>query len=82
MSRRVQALLEPYFSLHENWFSGVRQVQKIVKQVANRAKIIQNVTPHVLRHTFATPCSPKKVFHLPQSKKHWVMIGYQQQLYI
>ena len=54
MSRRVQTLLEPYFSLNENWFAGPRQVQKIVKEVANRAKITQNVTPHVLRHTFAT----------------------------
>jgi len=54
MSRRVQTLLEPYFSLNESWFAGPRQVQKIVKQVANRAKITQNVTPHVLRHTFAT----------------------------
>jgi len=25
-----------------------------VKRVANRAKISQEVTPHVLRHTFAT----------------------------
>ncbi len=33
---------------------GVRQVQKIVKRVANRAKLSQEVTPHVLRHTFAT----------------------------
>jgi integrase/recombinase XerD len=32
----------------------VRQVQKIVKRVANRAKLSQEVTPHVLRHTFAT----------------------------
>lgn len=54
MSRRVQALLEPYFSLHEKWFAGPRQIQKMVKQVANRAKLTQETTPHVLRHTFAT----------------------------
>lgn len=54
MSRRVQTLLEPYFSLHEKWFAGPRQVQKIIKQVANRAKISKDVTPHILRHTFAT----------------------------
>lgn len=29
-------------------------MQKIVKQIANRAQLSQNVTPHVLRHTFAT----------------------------
>lgn len=54
MSRRVQALLEPYFAINEKWFIGPRQVQKIVKEVANRARISQQVTPHVLRHTFAT----------------------------
>ncbi len=54
MSRRIQTLLEHYFAIHDKWFVGPRQVQKIVKQVANRAKLSQNVTPHVLRHTFAT----------------------------
>jgi len=54
MSNRVQTLLEPYFTLHAEWFIGERQVQKLVKQIANRAQIAKNVTPHVLRHTFAT----------------------------
>ena len=54
MSKRVQALLEPYFALHDKWFVGDRQVQKIVKKIANRAQISKDVTPHVLRHTFAT----------------------------
>ena len=54
MSRRIQALLEPYFSLNDKWFIGRRQVQKVVQRVAERARISQEVTPHVLRHTFAT----------------------------
>ena len=54
MSNRVQALLEPYFSLHNKWFVGERQVQKMVKKIANQAQITKTVTPHVLRHTFAT----------------------------
>ena len=54
MSPRIRTLMEPYFALHEKWFVGARQVQKIVKRVANRAQITQEVTPHVLRHTFAT----------------------------
>ncbi len=54
MSGRVHALLEPYFALNNKWFIGKRQVQKIVKQVANRAQITSTVTPHILRHTFAT----------------------------
>lgn len=54
MSKRVHALLEHYFAINDSFPVGVRQVQKIVKLVANRAKITQEVTPHVLRHTFAT----------------------------
>ena len=54
MSKRVQGMLEPYFSLLEEWFIGIRQVQKIVKQVASRAQISRPVTPYILRHTFAT----------------------------
>ena len=54
ISKRVNALLEHYFAINDSFPVGVRQVQKIVKQIANRAKITQEVTPHVLRHTFAT----------------------------
>ena len=54
LSKRIQTLLEHYFAIHERWFVGPRQAQKIVKRVANRAQIAQNVTPHILRHTFAT----------------------------
>ena len=61
ISRRIQPLLEPYFAIHKTWFVGPRQVQKIVKRVANRAKITQDVTPHVLRHTFATLALQKHI---------------------
>jgi integrase/recombinase XerD len=54
MSPRVRAILEPYFALNQKWFVGPRQAQKVVKDVANRAKLTQEVTPHVLRHTWAT----------------------------
>jgi len=54
MSPRVRAILEPYFALNQKWFVGPRQAQKVVKDVANRAKLSQDVTPHVLRHTWAT----------------------------
>lgn len=54
MSKRVQTLLEHYFALNNQMPIGVRQAQKIVKQVANRASITQTITPHILRHTFAT----------------------------
>jgi len=54
MSKRVQTLLEHYFAINNKWPVGLRQVQKIVKHVANKAQLTQHVTPHVLRHTFAT----------------------------
>ena len=53
MSLRVRTLLEAYFTLHDEFPVGPRQAQKIIKRVANRAKISEDVTPHVLRHTFA-----------------------------
>ena len=50
-----------YFALNERWFIGPRPVQKIVKRVAERARISQNVTPHVLRHPFATMALQKGI---------------------
>ena len=54
ISKRVRALLEHYFAINNQWPIGIRQVQKVVKQIANRARLTQDVTPHILRHTFAT----------------------------
>lgn len=54
MSNRVRALLEHYYAINDRFPVGARQVQKIVKEIANKAKIIKQVTPHILRHTFAT----------------------------
>ena len=54
MSKRVQSLLEHYFAINDKFPIGERQVQKIVKAIANKAQISQVVTPHILRHTFAT----------------------------
>jgi integrase/recombinase XerD len=54
ISTRVQVLFDHYFALHNSWFIGVRQVQKIIKKIANKAKISKPISPHVLRHTFAT----------------------------
>jgi integrase/recombinase XerD len=47
--------------MQDRWFVGPRQVQKIVKRLANRAQIAQDVTPHVLRHTFATLALQKNI---------------------
>jgi len=43
MSNRVRALLEHYYALNETFPVGARQVQKIVKGIANKAKITTHV---------------------------------------
>ena len=68
MSKRVQTLLEHYFALHDKWIVGTRQAQKIVKKVANKAQITQDVSPHILRHTFAT-LALQKGLSLPAVQK-------------
>ncbi|MGC1953865.1 MAG: hypothetical protein WA970_15110 [Gammaproteobacteria bacterium] len=55
MSLRVRALLEPWFALNDRFPVGPRQAQKIVKAIANRAKISREVTPHVLKAHFCHP---------------------------
>lgn len=54
MSPRVRTVFEPYFALHDRFPVGPRQAQKRAKAIANRAQITASVTPHILRHTFAT----------------------------
>ena len=54
MSPRVRTIFEPYFALHDSFPVAVRRVQKVVRSVENRARITADVSPHVLRHTFAT----------------------------
>ena len=54
MSVRVRTIFEPYFALNDDFPVGPRQVQKTVKAIANRAGITAAVTPHILRHSFAT----------------------------
>lgn len=49
MSNRVFSLLENYFAITDKFPIGPRQVQKIVKEIANRAQISKTVTPHILR---------------------------------
>ena len=54
MPNRVQFLMEHYFAINDKFPINPKQVQKIIKEIANRAQISKTVTPHILRHTFAT----------------------------
>lgn len=61
LSSRLQPVLEGHLGLHDNMNIGVRTIQRLVKQVANRAQIRRKVSPHVLRHTFAVTCIQKGI---------------------
>jgi integrase/recombinase XerD len=68
MSNRVRALMEHYFALEKAFPVKTRRAQDIVKAVANRAGITKDVSPHVLRHTFATTALQKGI-SLPTVQK-------------
>jgi integrase/recombinase XerD len=53
MSSLVRFYLTQVFSDKQKIPLAMRTIQKYVKVVAERARIKKNVSPHVLRHTFA-----------------------------
>jgi integrase/recombinase XerD len=53
LSRRAQRLVEGHFAIHDRFGMSARTIQRMVKTVANRARIARPVSTHVLRHTFA-----------------------------
>ena len=68
MSPRVRTLLEHHFALEKAFPVQVRRAQDIVKAVADRAGIVRDVSPHILRHTFATTALQKGI-SLPTVQK-------------
>ncbi len=71
---RVRTLLEHHFALEKAFPVKTRRAQDIVKAVADRAGITRDVSPHVLRHTFATTALQKGI-SLPTVQK---ILGHDQ----
>ena len=61
MSNRVRPMLESFFAIHDDIGYSPRRAQQLVREIANRAEISKPVSPHVLRHTFATTCVQKGI---------------------
>ena len=61
LTARARKLLELHFCTNERINFSDRTAQRIVTRVANRALITKPVTPHVLRHSFATNCVKRGV---------------------
>lgn len=56
MTDRAHRLIEHHYTIEDEFPIGRRHAERIVKAVANRARISRPVTPHVLRHTFSVNC--------------------------
>ncbi len=50
---KVLKLLGNHFANEERIGFGYRTANRLVREVANKAKIVRTVTPHIMRHTFA-----------------------------
>ena len=61
LTPRIQPLIEHYFALNDQMRLSSRTIQRMVKRVANRARISRPVTPHVLRHTFSVAAVQKGI---------------------
>ncbi len=61
MSGRLRGLLEHHFTLRKDFPVRPRRAQGLIKEVANRAGLAKDVTPHVLRHTFAATALEKGI---------------------
>jgi integrase/recombinase XerD len=61
MTDRIRRLIEYHFAEHNDTGMTARTIQRIVKEVANKAGISKLVTPHVLRHTFSVNCIKKGI---------------------
>ena len=57
-----------HFALEKAFPVQVRRAQDLVKAVADRAGIVRDVSPHILRHTFATTALQKGI-SLPTVQK-------------
>ena len=51
LSTRIRPLIEGHFSINETLGMTDRTIQRLVKRVADRARISRPLSPHVLRHT-------------------------------
>ncbi len=50
LTDRIRPLIDGHFAIHDNIGMTPRTIQRILKGLANKARINRPVSPHVLRH--------------------------------
>jgi integrase/recombinase XerD len=61
LTDRIRPLIDGHFALHDTIGMAPRTIQRILKRIANKARINRPVSPHVLRHTFAVAAVQKGI---------------------
>jgi len=61
LTARAVELLGAHFATHETMGMSTRTIQRIIRRVASRARIVRPTSPHVLRHTFAVLASERGI---------------------
>lgn len=59
MTERLRRLFEYHFTENNTIGLSKRRIERIVKEVANKAGISKPVSPHVLRRIFSVNCIKK-----------------------
>jgi integrase/recombinase XerD len=62
-SSRIQPLIEGHVAFSDDFGISARSIQRLIKEVANKAKNSRPVTRDVLRHTFAVTAVQKGISH-------------------
>src|SRR5919204_6902961 len=61
LTDRVRPLIDNHFALYDTIGMTPRTIQRILKRLANKARINRPVSPHVLSHTFAVAAVQKGI---------------------
>jgi len=61
LTSRVLRLFEHHYAFSNTFGMTPRTIQRVIKRIADRARMVRKLSPHVLRHTFSITCLRKGV---------------------
>jgi integrase/recombinase XerD len=60
LTDRLRPLIDGHFAIHDSIGMTPRTIQRLLKRIANKARINRPVCPHVLRHYADTQTMPRQ----------------------